>query len=61
MTLTIMDFETGKVHVYTDAPTGEGEIQEFIDNWPHSSIEWMTTDTTQIEIETLIKPSKENV
>lgn len=58
MTLTIMDFETGKVHIFTDAPTGEGEIQEVIDNWGHSSIEWMTTDTTQVEVETFALPQE---
>ena len=58
MTLTVMDFETGKVHVFIDAPTGEGEIQEFIDNWPHSSIEWMTTEDTVVHIETFAIPQE---
>lgn len=51
MTLTILDFETGKVHVFIDAPTREEEIQEFIDNWGHSSIEWMTTMDTVLHVE----------
>ena len=51
MTLTILDFETGKVHVFIDAPSGHAQLQEFIDSWPHSSIEWMTTEDTVVHVE----------
>lgn len=50
MTLTVLDYETGKVHVYLDID--ENEIESFVEQWGHSSIEWMSSKETNIAIET---------
>ena len=40
LTLTILDFETGEVNVYTGL-TKDDDAKLFVGSYKHSSIEWM--------------------
>ena len=47
--LAILDFETGEVYIYKDVP--KENIEEFISQYKHSSIEWMYNEDMKITIE----------
>jgi len=46
--LVILDFITGKVHVYTNVL--QETVEEFIEEWEHGSIEWMYHKDMEIDI-----------